>query len=68
MVVYGSAGRFDPQKNQLFLLQVFKEVSLRNPKARFFIIRAAARLEIHYVREIKELGMDDVLHTNDASF
>jgi glycosyltransferase involved in cell wall biosynthesis len=58
MVVYGSAGRFDPQKNQLFLLQVFKEVSLRNPKARFFI-SGRGPLEKTLQARIKDLGMDD---------
>jgi glycosyltransferase involved in cell wall biosynthesis len=59
MVVYGSAGRFDPQKNQLFLLQVFKEVSLRNPKARFFL-SGRGPLEDTLRAKIKELGLDDV--------
>ena len=36
-VVYGSAGRFDPQKNQFFLLDVYKEIGLRDPEARFFL-------------------------------
>jgi glycosyltransferase involved in cell wall biosynthesis len=59
MVVYGSAGRFDPQKNQVFLLHIFKEVSLRNPKARFFL-SGRGPLEDALRAKTKELGLDDV--------
>jgi len=59
MVVYGSAGRFDPQKNQMFLLNVFKEISSRNPKARFFL-SGRGPLEQNLKQRIQELGLNDV--------
>jgi glycosyltransferase involved in cell wall biosynthesis len=36
-LVFGFAGRFDPQKNPLFLLDIFNAIYLKNPSARFLI-------------------------------
>jgi glycosyltransferase involved in cell wall biosynthesis len=50
--VYGSAGRFDPQKNQGFLVAIFSQIALKDPEARFFIsgrgpLEATLREKIH---------------------
>ena len=36
--VYGSVGRLDPQKNQLFLLRVYQEIAKRDETARFVLL------------------------------
>ncbi|MBQ7249887.1 MAG: glycosyltransferase [Bacilli bacterium] len=54
--VYGSAGRLDPQKNQLFLLNVFREIALRDDGARFVLL-GRGPLETKIKETIKEIGL-----------
>jgi glycosyltransferase involved in cell wall biosynthesis len=55
--VYGSAGRFDPQKNQLFLIDVFSEIAMQDPHARFFL-SGRGPLEMKIRDKIKEKNLE----------
>jgi glycosyltransferase involved in cell wall biosynthesis len=37
-IVFGHVGRFDPQKNHSFLIETAKEISRREPRARFLLV------------------------------
>src|SRR5574344_1705167 len=57
--VYGSAGRFDPQKNQLFLIDVFSEIAQQDPHARF-LLSGRGPLETRIREKIKEKNLEAV--------
>lgn len=54
----GSAGRFDPQKNQMFLLDIFKEISIMNPEAKF-VLAGFGPLEKEIRSRISALALQD---------
>jgi len=59
LTVYGSAGRFDPQKNQTFLLKIFSEIHQRNPNARFFL-SGRGPMESILRDQVHQMGLDSV--------
>lgn len=56
--VYGFIGRFSPQKNPLFLIDVFHEIKKKKEDAHFVIIGAGS-LETHMLQRIEEYGLKD---------
>lgn len=57
-VVYGFIGRFAAQKNPLFLIEIFHEISKMQDNARFVIIGAGA-LEQLMLNKIEELELKE---------
>lgn len=57
-VVYGFIGRFEPQKNPLFLIDIMGEIRKRQENAQFVIIGAGG-LEDKMKARIKEVGIED---------
>lgn len=57
-VVYGFIGRFEHQKNPIFLIDVMSEIKKRQEKAQFVII-GAGDLEEKMKERIKETGIED---------
>ena len=57
-VVYGFIGRFEPQKNPLFLIDIMGEIRNRQENAQFVIIGAGG-LEDKMKAKIKEMGIED---------
>lgn len=57
-VVYGFIGRFEHQKNPLFLIDVMSEISKRQDNAQFVII-GAGDLEEKMKERIKETGIEN---------
>lgn len=57
-VVYGFIGRFEPQKNPLFLIDIMGEIRKRQENAQFVIIGAGG-LEDKMKAKIKEVGIGD---------
>lgn len=57
-VVYGFIGRFEPQKNPLFLIDIMGEIRKRQENAQFVIIGAGG-LEDKMKAKIKEMGIED---------
>ncbi len=57
-VVYGFIGRFEPQKNPLFLIDIMGEIRKRQENAQFVIIGAGG-LEHKMKVRIKEVGIED---------
>lgn len=57
-VVYGFIGRFEPQKNPLFLIDIMGEIKKRQNKAQFAIIGAGG-LEEKMKNRIKERGIEN---------
>lgn len=57
-VVYGFIGRFEPQKNPLFLIDIMGEMRKRQENAQFVIIGAGG-LEDKMKAKIKEMGIED---------
>ena len=55
-LVIGHIGGFRPQKNHAFLLDVFKEVSNQNEKARLLLV-GSGKLEQEIKDKTKELGL-----------
>ena len=68
-IVYGSAGRLDPQKNQVFLLKIYQAIHEKNPKARFLLAGRGPE-EAKIRKAIKDLGLGEVcqLITNFIDF
>lgn len=58
--VVGSVGRFEPQKNHAFLLEVFSRVHARIPSARLVLVGTGSRLA-EVKRLTSELGLDDAV-------
>mgnify|MGYP002624146960 CR=1 FL=1 len=56
--VYGFIGRFSPQKNPLFLIDVFHEIKKKKEDAHFVIIGAGS-LETQMLQRIEEYGLKD---------
>lgn len=56
-VVYGFIGRFEPQKNPLFLIDIMSEIKKRQSNAQFAIIGAGG-LENRMKNRIKEAGIE----------
>jgi glycosyltransferase involved in cell wall biosynthesis len=54
--VYGSAGRFDPQKNQFFLLAIFQKIHEREPSS-LFVLAGRGPLESQLKSKANELGI-----------
>lgn len=59
-VVYGFIGRFEHQKNPLFLIDVMSEIYKRQKKAQFVIIGAGV-LEEKMKERIKETGIEPAM-------
>lgn len=59
-VVYGFIGRFEHQKNPLFLIDVMSEIYKRQKKAQFVIIGAGS-LEEKMKERIKEAGIEPAM-------
>lgn len=57
-VVYGFIGRFEPQKNPLFLIDIMGEIRKCQENAQFVIIGAGG-LEDKMKTRIKEVGIED---------
>lgn len=57
-VVYGFIGRFEPQKNPIFLIDIMEEIKRRQPNAQFVIIGAGG-LEDKMKKRIKETGIEE---------
>lgn len=57
-VVYGFIGRFERQKNPLFLIDIMNAISKRQDNARFAIIGAGS-LESQMLKRIDEYGIRD---------
>ena len=57
-VVYGFIGRFEPQKNPLFLIDIMGEIRKRQENAQFVIIGAGG-LEQKMKERIKECGIEE---------
>ena len=57
-VVYGFIGRFEPQKNPLFLIDIMSEIRKRQENAQFVIIGAGG-LEDKMKARIKVVGIED---------
>lgn len=57
-MVYGFIGRFEPQKNPLFLIDIMSEIKKRQKKAQFVIIGAGG-LEEKMKSRIKETGLEE---------
>ncbi len=55
--VYGHIGRFNEQKNHLFLLDIFKEISLKEPNS-ILILIGTGELEEKIKDKIKELNLE----------
>ena len=60
-IVYGSAGRLDPQKNQIFLLKTYQAIHEKNPKARFLLAGRGPE-EAKIRKAIQDLGLGEVCH------
>ncbi len=56
-IVIGHVGRFTEQKNHMFLLEVFKETFVREPKAMLLLI-GDGELKKNIVERAKKLGID----------
>ncbi len=56
--VYGFIGRFSPQKNPLFLIDIFHEIKKKKEDAHFVIIGAGS-LENLMLQKIEEYGLKD---------
>lgn len=54
--VFGNVGRFDPQKNHSFLIDVFKEIAALRPDARLLLI-GDGRLRPHIEEKAASLGL-----------
>lgn len=59
-VVYGFIGRFEHQKNPLFLIDIMSEIGKRQDNAQFVII-GAGDLEDKMREHIKETGIEDTM-------
>lgn len=57
-VVYGFIGRFEPQKNPIFLIDIMSEIKKRQTNAQFVIIGAGG-LEDKMKKRIKETGIEE---------
>lgn len=57
-IIYGFIGRFEKQKNPLFLINIFKEITLRQPNAKLVIIGAGS-MENQMKKRIREYGIED---------
>lgn len=55
-IVYGNVGRLNRQKNHSFLLEVFKEISVRQPEAVLLLV-GRGPLEDSIRRQAEELGI-----------
>jgi len=68
--IYGSAGRFDPQKNPFFLLSIFSAVHRQDPQAKF-LWAGRGPLEAKLRERIAQSGLKDslvlVTNLNDLS-
>ena len=58
MVAYGFIGRFAPQKNPLFLIDIFNQIKIKQENAHFVII-GAGDLEDKMLYRIDEYGLKD---------
>ena len=59
-VLFGSAGRFDPQKNQFFLLDIFAAIHQLEPRSKF-VLAGKGDLEQPLRKRALELGIEDSL-------
>lgn len=59
-VLFGSIGRMDPQKNQVFLLKIFKEILPLFPSARFVLV-GKGDLRNQLLQEAKSLNIENQL-------
>ncbi|MBO7237950.1 MAG: glycosyltransferase [Elusimicrobiaceae bacterium] len=58
--VVGHVGRFDKQKNHVFLVQIFKEIYKHNPQARLLLF-GTGRLKAKIEQQVAELGLAEVV-------
>jgi glycosyltransferase involved in cell wall biosynthesis len=59
-IVFGHVGRFDPQKNHSFLMETAKEISLREPRARFLLV-GDGPLRYQTQKQAASLGLTGVV-------
>jgi glycosyltransferase involved in cell wall biosynthesis len=59
-IVFGHVGRFDPQKNHSFLIDTAKEISRREPRARFLLV-GDGPLRYEVQKQAASLGLSDVV-------
>ena len=59
-ILFGSAGRFDPQKNQFFLLEIFAEIHHLEPRAKF-VLAGKGDLEQSLRKRALEIGLEGSL-------
>ena len=59
-IVFGHVGRFDPQKNHSFLIDTAKEISLREPRARFLLV-GDGPLRYQTQKQAASLGLSGVV-------
>ncbi len=59
-IVIGHIGRFTAQKNTLFVIDIFKEIVKKEPKAKLLII-GHGELENEMMNRVKKYGIEDVV-------
>ena len=57
-IVFGQIGRFTRQKNHSFLIDIFKEIAVREPLAYFLLVGGGQR-ELQIRRRIAQAGLQD---------
>lgn len=57
--VYGNVGRFDTQKNQIFLLEIFRDILLRDSRAHLLIIGGEGDKEDIIIEKIRKLNIQN---------
>ena len=60
-LLIGHVGRFERQKNHLFLLEVFKEMLKMNQRARLLLVGGTGDLENVVRQKTKELGIEEMV-------
>lgn len=55
--VIGHSGRFDEQKNHVFLIKIFEEIYRRNPQARLLLL-GTGKLKEQIEQQIAKLGLE----------
>lgn len=60
-IVFGNIGRLTKQKNQLFLIKIFKELHKRKPNAILFIL-GSGELKYSEIKLIKSLKLEKFIH------
>lgn len=56
--LFGHIGRFMPQKNHDFLINIFKEIAIQNDTAKFILV-GCGELESEVKNKVKRLGLEE---------